>query len=82
MFPAGRETYSVNQCVNAFRGKKATHLVGGKAGLAIDSHLKDRVCLFDTDDRRTSQVPVWIVAMAECQAVNAPVTLVVRCAIV
>ena len=59
-----------------------TYLVGRKAHLAINSHLEDRVGLLETNDRRTAQITVRIVAMAKRQAVHVPVALVVCCAIV
>lgn len=58
------------------------YLVARKAELVINSHLKGRVRLLQTHNRRPTQVPVRVIAMAKCQAVYASVALVVRCTIV
>lgn len=59
-----------------------TYLVCRKAEPVVHGHFKGRVRLLETHDGRTAQVAVRIVAMTKSQAVHAPVTLVVRGAIV
>lgn len=62
--------------------QKCTYLVRGKAELVVHGHFEDRDCVLDTHDRRTTQVTVWVVAVAESQAVYAAVTVVGCCAVV
>lgn len=81
LFPTGRETYMLLG-IRTVIVVEWSYLVCREAELVVHGHFEDRVRVLETHDGWTAQVTVWVVAVAKRQAVYAPVTVVICCAVV
>lgn len=76
LLPTGRETYMLLD-MGIIVAVGWSCLVRRETELVVHGDFEDRVRVPETHDRGTTQVTVWVVAVAKSQTVYAPVTVVV-----